>query len=278
MPNPADPQSLNRYTAMANNPLRFADPTGHYEACDDGACRDIYATRNGQLVAQTTGVTGHRRYVSAHAKNQIMRPILNRIFQNRQANRLVNNYLDATSEPIHFSKQDMIEMNPEPIASSPNALHENSAIKTVVDRLKAIGGGLEEVEADAFWVALTQGTLGRFTASFKGLVVVGKDGTWFLNGTIRFSDSYDFDPAPQDPRAPVRTSYGSDATAFCRAICYGSGFNITSDALNVEVSSSGDVFYPEYPDYVPTGIPNEITGGDPTATDMFFRLRAEAGR
>ena len=27
VPNPADPQSLNRYTAMANNPPRFTDPT-----------------------------------------------------------------------------------------------------------------------------------------------------------------------------------------------------------------------------------------------------------
>ena len=34
VPNPADPQSLNRYTAMANNPLKFADPTGH-RACND---------------------------------------------------------------------------------------------------------------------------------------------------------------------------------------------------------------------------------------------------
>ena len=37
---------------MANNPLKFADPTGHYESCDDGACRDIYATRNGLLLVQ----------------------------------------------------------------------------------------------------------------------------------------------------------------------------------------------------------------------------------
>lgn len=40
VPNPADPQSLNRYTAMANNPLKFTDPTGHMEISpkDDGAC------------------------------------------------------------------------------------------------------------------------------------------------------------------------------------------------------------------------------------------------
>ncbi len=40
VPNPVDPQSLNRYTAMANNPLKFADPTGHAEISprDDSAC------------------------------------------------------------------------------------------------------------------------------------------------------------------------------------------------------------------------------------------------
>jgi RHS repeat-associated protein len=35
VPNPANPQSFNRYSYARNNPLRFTDPTGHRE-CDDG--------------------------------------------------------------------------------------------------------------------------------------------------------------------------------------------------------------------------------------------------
>jgi len=38
VPNPASPQSLNRYTAMANNPLKFADPTGHQACIDPDDC------------------------------------------------------------------------------------------------------------------------------------------------------------------------------------------------------------------------------------------------
>ena len=38
VPNPADPQSLNRYTAMANNPLKFTDPTGHDLAGSQNNC------------------------------------------------------------------------------------------------------------------------------------------------------------------------------------------------------------------------------------------------
>jgi RHS repeat-associated protein len=30
VPNPGNPQSLNRYTYVLNNPLRYTDPTGHY--------------------------------------------------------------------------------------------------------------------------------------------------------------------------------------------------------------------------------------------------------
>ena len=29
MPNPANPQSLNRYSYCLNNPLRYIDPSGH---------------------------------------------------------------------------------------------------------------------------------------------------------------------------------------------------------------------------------------------------------
>ncbi|MCR4408647.1 MAG: RHS repeat-associated core domain-containing protein, partial [Anaerolineae bacterium] len=31
VPNPGNPQDLNRYTYAANNPLKYVDPSGHYD-------------------------------------------------------------------------------------------------------------------------------------------------------------------------------------------------------------------------------------------------------
>jgi len=36
VPNQFNPQSLNRYSYVLNNPLKYTDPTGHMQACADG--------------------------------------------------------------------------------------------------------------------------------------------------------------------------------------------------------------------------------------------------
>ncbi len=38
VPNAADPQSWNRYSYVQNNPLRYKDPTGHYQCEDADEC------------------------------------------------------------------------------------------------------------------------------------------------------------------------------------------------------------------------------------------------
>ena len=41
VPNPANPQSLNRYSYVLNNPLRYTDPTGHFTQSQIDAANDI---------------------------------------------------------------------------------------------------------------------------------------------------------------------------------------------------------------------------------------------
>jgi hypothetical protein len=41
IPNPNDPQTLNRYSYVRGNPLKYVDPTGHFIQCkSDGTCYD----------------------------------------------------------------------------------------------------------------------------------------------------------------------------------------------------------------------------------------------
>ena len=41
VPNPSNPQSLNRFSYVRNNPLKYTDPTGHIEKYDDGGGEPI---------------------------------------------------------------------------------------------------------------------------------------------------------------------------------------------------------------------------------------------
>ena len=42
VPEPGDPQSLNRYAYVRNNPLRYNDPSGHCKENGDEACWGVY--------------------------------------------------------------------------------------------------------------------------------------------------------------------------------------------------------------------------------------------
>ncbi len=42
VPDPGDPQALNRYSYVGNNPVKYVEPTGHCEETGDEACWGIY--------------------------------------------------------------------------------------------------------------------------------------------------------------------------------------------------------------------------------------------
>ncbi len=62
VPNPGDPQQLNRYSYAANNPLRYADPTGHWAGDALGHCQHHrghpHDPRRGADLGERSGADG----------------------------------------------------------------------------------------------------------------------------------------------------------------------------------------------------------------------------
>ena len=48
MSEPGNPQSLNRFSYVYNNPLKYTDPTGHYNVEDDKAWFDEFSRKNNE--------------------------------------------------------------------------------------------------------------------------------------------------------------------------------------------------------------------------------------
>jgi RHS repeat-associated protein len=61
VPQPLDPQSLNRYAYAGGNPLRFSDPSGHTKLCG-AACEDEYKWSPVKTVGGSSGSTGGGTY------------------------------------------------------------------------------------------------------------------------------------------------------------------------------------------------------------------------
>ena len=54
VPDPANPQALNRYSYVLNNPLRYTDPTGH-AVCVDEECSLVFHPVSGEIIRRGPG-------------------------------------------------------------------------------------------------------------------------------------------------------------------------------------------------------------------------------
>jgi RHS repeat-associated protein len=73
IPGPANPQAWNRFSYVANNPVRFNDPSGHMrmeEMGDKRGCTDPKYCKTGEIIAKKGGFENTKRNASTFEENK----------------------------------------------------------------------------------------------------------------------------------------------------------------------------------------------------------------
>lgn len=143
--------------------------------------------------------------------------------------RFLNNYMDDTGTPIRLTLREMADCNP--IVD----LRRSRDFMSRVAALAAGGGGTAALTVRGWGGARTNGTLGNFTITYTGTVVVRADGTWTFSGTMTFGDYWDFDPKGSGSNRPWAAEVKVRVAA---AALPGRPFEITSVPAAVSQSSS----------------------------------------
>jgi RHS repeat-associated protein len=68
VPNSTNPQDLNRYTYVRNNPLRYTDPTEH-AVCTDVECTQVVHLVTGDIIQH--GARGHPSHGETHSSHMV---------------------------------------------------------------------------------------------------------------------------------------------------------------------------------------------------------------
>ena len=136
----------------------------------------------------------------------------------------IEQYAYGNGKSINLSPSDMAELG---VMIDLNSSNEFNAL---VNQLVESGGGTAIVSFSNRETASTHGTLGVFTANYKGELTVSttQSGSligWSFDGVVNFSDTWDFDPKPWGVR---QSEYAEVLTRIGNIFLPGNSFDITS--------------------------------------------------
>ena len=200
VPDPTNPQQFNRFSYVANNPVRFIDPTGHFLQPPPDEVWDVII---GSIIA-------------IPFKINALDPL---------ADKLIDHYVYKNGSSLKLSETEMIATNAH------INFNRNPQLQAAINELAKSGGGTTNISLRQLAGALTNGTLGNFTVIFEGTLTVTADENgfafWELDGNMSFYDFWDFDKA----------THRSDSIEFkvwVGSFLKGTPFDVTSEVIPVQ--------------------------------------------
>lgn len=144
--------------------------------------------------------------------------------------KLLRQYVWGQGRDLTLTLKEMVDCNP-----AINLLRSQAFRDLGVAGMKQPGVAVP-FELGILSVALTNGTLGQFSARTKGTLVVQAGGEWQAQGTMSFYDEWDFDP--KDFSTGGRSFQGEVKTRIANALLPGQGFKIFSETTDFRQSQN----------------------------------------
>lgn len=156
------------------------------------------------------------------------------------ARRMIANYIDGgglyqPDRTIHLAFEDMRELRARVDITRRSDRATPTQFETILAKMKLDGETTRKVEFSISTArSYLPGTVGSFTANFRGLVTRGEDDAWTFEGSVSFEDDWDFDAAGH------RTGYAEVQTTLARNFLIGRPFHVESDWVPVRQDSAGE--------------------------------------
>jgi hypothetical protein len=138
-----------------------------------------------------------------------------------------------------LTNQETLDLHVSPVSVTGG--NQKSRLKEW-DQFKSEFNSMKEGESKSIKLTVAdkaniKGTLGTFTVIYEGVLKRGTGLNWEFNGTMQFTDFWNFDKKKDGER----TKSGESATAIGRALLTGKGFPIRSPVYNVTEKSDDGV-------------------------------------
>jgi RHS repeat-associated protein len=154
-------------------------------------------------------------------------------FKHYLPKKFIDIYTGLDGGTLHLSNQEAIDLHVSPVSitggTNPETIDKERAVFSKVF-YSIQRGKSKEVNLEVSGKANNQGTLGRFTVVFEGVLKRNKDDSWSFEGTMKFTDTWNFD----SKKDGVRSKDSERKTSAARNYLIGKPFKIESPSFEVK--------------------------------------------